>query len=56
MVEEIPEAPRIIAFRNVLAHGYDSVSSALVWSLAGEKLPTLTEQVLGMLQPDANID
>ncbi|MGB5562038.1 MAG: HepT-like ribonuclease domain-containing protein, partial [Sedimenticolaceae bacterium] len=31
MAEKIPELPRIVAFRNILIHGYASVDDRLVW-------------------------
>lgn len=37
----IPDLPRIVAFRNVLIHGYASVDPALVWSVASERLADL---------------
>ncbi|MHB1510127.1 MAG: HepT-like ribonuclease domain-containing protein [Acidimicrobiales bacterium] len=38
---QIPELARIVAFRNLLIHGYATVDDALVWSLATEKLAEL---------------
>lgn len=49
LAERLPDAPAVIAFRNVLAHGYDAVSSALVWSIATEKLPALLARVRSIL-------
>ena len=37
----IPEHRRVIDFRNVLAHGYDSVDPRLVFDLARTRLPAL---------------
>jgi len=37
----IPEHRRVIAFRNVLAHGYDIVDPRLVFDLAKTRLPDL---------------
>ena len=37
----IPDLPRIVAFRNVLIHGYASVDPALVWAVATERLSEL---------------
>jgi len=35
----IPELPRIVAFRNVLIHGYATVDDRLVWDVVQTKLP-----------------
>ena len=33
MAEKIPELPRIVAFRNILIHGYASVDDRLAWGV-----------------------
>ncbi len=45
----IPEYRRIIAFRNVLIHGYAVVDSRLVWGVVEGKLPELAAQVKALL-------
>ncbi|WP_255361042.1 DUF86 domain-containing protein [Kutzneria sp. 744] len=37
----IPDLRRIVAFRNILIHGYASVDDALVWQVLTEKRPAL---------------
>lgn len=37
----LPEAPRIVAFRNILIHAYDIVDNNVVWDVIQHKLPTL---------------
>jgi uncharacterized protein with HEPN domain len=37
----IPELGRIVAFRNVLIHGYATVDDRLVWGVVEGKLPLL---------------
>lgn len=37
----IPELPRIVAFRNILIHGYAEIDDQLVWSILESKLPPL---------------
>ena len=37
----INNAQRIIGFRNVLVHGYESISDRLVWGIIVENLPEL---------------
>lgn len=44
--------PRIIAFRNVLTHGYDLIEDDRVWSIIQNELPALREQV-GRLLDDS---
>lgn len=45
LVSQISDYQRIIAFRNVLAHGYDVVSDAIVWDIVQNKLPTLQAEL-----------
>lgn len=47
---------QIIAFRNVLIHGYDIVDDRVVWEAVQKKLPTLLGQVQSLLdeEPDAS--
>jgi uncharacterized protein YutE (UPF0331/DUF86 family) len=33
MAERIPELPRLVAFGNILIHGYASVDGRLVWGV-----------------------
>ena len=40
---------RIIAFRNVLVHGYATVDDRLVWAILVSNIPTLAHQVNGLL-------
>lgn len=40
---------QIIAFRNVLIHGYDLVDHALVWSAIENQVPTLQRDVEALL-------
>jgi uncharacterized protein with HEPN domain len=40
---EIEDLPRIVAFRNILIHGYASVDDALVWQLLTDRLPKLAD-------------
>ncbi len=40
---------QIIAFRNVLTHGYDLVDHALVWSTIEQQVPTLLRDVGALL-------
>lgn len=49
-LERIPDAKRIIGFRNVLIHGYDAIHSERVWDAIQTNLPdllNLVERLLG---------
>ncbi len=45
----ITEYQRIIAFRNILIHGYADVDNRLVWDIVETKLPTLRREVEALL-------
>ena len=47
--ERVPDAPRIVALRNRLIHGYDSVDDAILWDIATRKVPVLLDQVAAAL-------
>lgn len=49
VAERIPEYKRIIAFRNILIHGYADVDSDLVWGVIERKLPALQQSVAKLL-------
>ncbi len=41
LFDQIPSAPEIIAFRNIISHGYDVVSDDRVYWIAKHKVPEL---------------
>lgn len=47
----VTDASRIIAFRNILIHGYADVDDRLVWNIVETKLPTLIGEVAKLLAP-----
>jgi uncharacterized protein YutE (UPF0331/DUF86 family) len=47
MASEIPDLRRIVAFRNVLIHGYAKIDSEIVW----EVVETRLDDLLGCLRP-----
>lgn len=49
MASKIPEHRRIIAFRNVLVHGYATLDVRLVWGVIESKLPQLSMAVDDLL-------
>ena len=52
--ETIGDYPRIIAFRNILIHGYDLVDDAEVGKVICEHLPVLAKQVEALLRHAEN--
>jgi uncharacterized protein with HEPN domain len=49
LAAEIPDLRRIVAFRNILIHGYATVDDALVWQVLNEKLPSLSRTLTTLL-------
>ncbi|MHB1768653.1 MAG: HepT-like ribonuclease domain-containing protein [Phycisphaerae bacterium] len=45
----ITDTDRIVAFRNVLSHGYSLVDNAHVWNVIVEALPTLHAEAQDLL-------
>ncbi|MDO9714380.1 HepT-like ribonuclease domain-containing protein [Paracraurococcus lichenis] len=37
----IPDLPRVVAFRNLLIHGYAEIDSRIVWEVVERDLPAL---------------
>jgi uncharacterized protein with HEPN domain len=54
LAHQLPDLPQIVAFRNVLIHGYASINHQIVWDAIRDDLPrlqaTLT-QLLGTAPP-----
>ena len=46
----VSETKRIIAFRNILIHGYAAVSDEVVWDILGTDLPRLRKEVEALLR------
>jgi uncharacterized protein with HEPN domain len=44
--------PKMVAFRNVLAHGYDEVNDARVWEIIQDFLPALNAEVEQLLNEE----
>jgi len=47
---EITEIKKIIDTRNIIIHGYDSVSDEIIWAIVVKHLPKLYEEVKGLLK------
>ena len=52
LAAQISEHQRIIAFRNILIHGYAEVDDRLVWDIVETKLPVLRREVDDLLGSD----
>jgi len=50
LAARVPEFREIIAFRNILLHGYAAVESVRVWRIADSALPKLRAAVADILQ------
>jgi|SRR6516164_3259303 uncharacterized protein with HEPN domain len=50
VASRIGECRQIIAFRNILIHGYDIIDQAKVWQVITQDLPELKNQVTELLQ------
>ncbi len=49
---KISELPRIVAFRNILIHGYASVDDRLVWGVVESQLEPLLGVIATLLAED----
>lgn len=45
----VPELPRIVAFRNVLIHGYATIDNQIVWGVVEASLPALRATLESLL-------
>jgi uncharacterized protein with HEPN domain len=49
IVARVSEHGRIIAFRNILIHGYAGIDERLVWDIVQAKLPVLRREIEALL-------
>ena len=49
----VPELPRIVAFRNILVHGYASVDDRLVWGVVERDLAGLLVKIERLLDSES---
>lgn len=49
LAAQVSEHRRIIAFRNILIHGYADVDHRLVWDIVETKLPLLRSEIEALL-------
>jgi len=45
IAQQVGPVPRIVAFRNILAHAYDSIDHEVVWHVIQDELPRLVAAV-----------
>jgi uncharacterized protein with HEPN domain len=50
IADSVAELHRIIAFRNILVHGYAAIDYATVWRLVEDKLPELQSNLTMLLR------
>jgi uncharacterized protein with HEPN domain len=53
LASRVPELSRIVAFRNILIHGYAVVDDLLVWEALTDKLPGLRQAIRALLADQA---
>ena len=51
--QRITQFRRIIAFRNILIHGYDAIDDTVVWDVVAQHLPILRAELQSLLSDDA---
>lgn len=52
LAAKVPHLPRIVAFRNILVHGYAAIDRANVWRVIEENLPELERLLKELLGPE----
>lgn len=53
LAEQVPDIARIVAFRNLLIHGYASIDDRLVWDTATDRVAPLVASLTALLGDDA---
>lgn len=49
---QVPDLPRIVAFRNILIHGYAVVDDRIVWEVVATRLEALDASLAAMAYED----
>jgi uncharacterized protein with HEPN domain len=52
LLDKIREHRNIVSFRNILAHGYDSLDNRIVWGVVEEDLGKLLEDVERLIETE----
>ena len=50
LAASIPDLGRLVAFRNILIHGYAVVDDEIVWGAATNRLPALVAAISELLE------
>ena len=48
--EQIPEAAKVIALRNIIIHGYDAIDPRVLWAIVEQRLPELRTLLSRLLE------
>ncbi len=48
--EQIPEAAKVVALRNVIIHGYDAIDPRVLWAIVEHRLPELRTLLTRLLE------
>jgi len=52
IARDIHEISRIVAFRNIVIHGYDTIDDPTVWGIIQRRLPEFRDAVLELLREE----
>lgn len=50
ILDNISDAGRIIAFRNIIIHGYDILDSKIIWDALQNNLPKLKKEINSLMK------
>lgn len=50
----VSDLPRIVAFRNVLVHGYSALDNELIWEVSTTRVVLLASELQQLLADDGN--
>lgn len=48
--EQIPEAAKVVALRNIIIHGYDAIDPRVLWAIVEQRLPELRRPLSRLLE------
>ncbi len=56
VLDQVREHRSVVSFRNILAHGYDSIDNRIVWGIVEEDLGKLLKDVERLLEEEDRTD